>query len=75
MEKQQKPITYITDEAIESVPNISIKGYSKEQCDYIQNQHKELLRYSLDNDNNEVAFVFDGELNNKKMVLIAFHLL
>lgn len=63
----QKPITEITDSAIERVPNVKISGYTDEQCAEIQKQHKELLEYSRKNNGgNEVAFVFDGSLGNRK---------
>lgn len=62
-----KPITEITDKAIESVPKVNISGYTDEQCTTLQKQHKELLSYSRKhNDNNEVAFVFDSSLGNRK---------
>lgn len=62
-----KPITPITDKAVERVPNVSISGYTDEQCAFIQQQHKELLTYSHDkNGDKEVAFVFDGELKSRK---------
>ena len=62
-----KPITEITDKAIESVPKVNIYGYTDEQCAMIQKQHKELLEYARDNNSgNEVAFVFDGDLQNRK---------
>lgn len=62
-----KPITEITDKAIESVPKVNISGYTDEQCAMIQKQHKELLEYSREhNDNKEVAFVFDGPLESRK---------
>ena len=66
-ENSKKPITPITDENIAKVTNVSISGYTDEQCQFIQEQHKELLRYSRDNNQNkEVAFVFNGELKNRK---------
>jgi len=69
-ENSKKPITKITDKALESVPNVKIQGYTDEQCEFIQNQHKELLRYSRDNnENKEVAFVFDNSLTNRKEFL------
>lgn len=69
-ESSKKPITKITDSAIERVPSVGISGYSEEQCLFIQQQHKELLKYSRDNnENKEVAFVFDGELGNRKEFL------
>lgn len=62
-----KPITEITDKAIESVPKVNISGYTDEQCAMIQKQHKELLEYSREhNDNKEVAFVFDGSFESRK---------
>ena len=69
-ENRKKPITKITDLAIERVPEIKIDGYSSEQCLIIQNQHKELLRYSKqNNNNNEVAFVFRKDLMNRENFL------
>lgn len=64
---KQKPITAITDKAIDSVPKVNISGYTDEQCAKIQEQHKELLEYSREhNDNKEVAFVFDSSLSTRK---------
>lgn len=66
-ETSKKGITPITDEAINRVPNVLIDGYTSEQCAEIQKQHKELLDYSRkNNDNKEVAFVFDSSLGNRK---------
>ena len=66
-ENSKKPITEITDKAIESVPKVSISGYTDEHCSMIQEQHKELLEYSRkNNSSNEVAFVFDSSLGNRK---------
>lgn len=66
-ENSKKSITPITDNCVERVPNVKIQGYSDEQCKIIQNQHKELLKYSRDNnENKEVAFVFDNKLKNRK---------
>ncbi|MBE6861946.1 MAG: hypothetical protein E7497_03470 [Ruminococcus sp.] len=66
-ENSKKAITLVTDTSIERVPNIKISGYTDEQCSVIQQQHRELLKYSRDNNKNkEVAFVFDNELNNRK---------
>jgi SPP1 gp7 family putative phage head morphogenesis protein len=62
-----KPITEITDKAIESIPKVNISGYTDEQCAMIQKQHKELLEYSRKNNGNkEVAFVFDSSLESRK---------
>ena len=64
---KQKPITKITDKAIENVPKVNIPGYTDEQCAMIQKQHKELLEYSRkNNENREVAFVLDSLLENRK---------
>ena len=66
-ENSKKSITPITDNSVEKIPKVKIKGYSDEQCEKIQRQHKELLKYSRDNnENKEVAFVFDNELKNRK---------
>ena len=55
------------DKTIARVPEVKISGYTDEQCKSIQNHHKELLKYSRDNnDNKEVAFVFDSNLSNRK---------
>jgi len=57
-ENSKKAITLVTDTSIERVPNIKISGYTDEQCSVIQQQHRELLKYSRDNNKNkEVAFV------------------
>lgn len=66
-EQSKKPITKITDKAIENVPKVKIDGYTDEQCDLIQQQHKELLKYSRDNnDDKEVAFVMDSSISSRK---------
>lgn len=66
-ESSKKPITVITDKSIEKVQNVNITGYTDEQCKFIQSQHQELLKYSRDNnENKEVAFVFDSNLSNRK---------
>lgn len=58
-EDSKKPITPITEKAINRVPKVNIEGYTEEQRLEIQKQHKELLKYSIkENNNNEVAFVF-----------------
>ena len=66
-EREDKtPITKITDKSIDKVSNAKIQGYTDEQFKFIQQQHKELLKYARDNnENKEVAFVFNGELNNR----------
>lgn len=66
-ERSKNPITEITDKAIESVPKIKIDGYTDEQCELIQQHHKELLKYSRDNnDSKEVAFVMDSSMSSRK---------
>lgn len=63
----RKPITEITDASIASIPLVNISGYTDEQCATIQKQHKELLEYSRENNNNrEVAFVLDNSLSSRK---------
>ncbi len=69
-EKSSEPITKITDSAISRVPKVNIDGYSDEQCAEIQKQHKELLKYSRDkNENKEVAFVFRKDLSDRTKFL------
>lgn len=66
-EQSKEPITEITDKAIESVPKIKIDGYTDEQCELIQQHHKEFLKYSRDNnDSKEVAFVMDSSMSSRK---------
>ena len=66
-ESIKKPITPITDSAINRVPKVDIDGYTEEQCIEIQKQHKELLQYAKGkNNNNEVAFVFDSKISKRK---------
>lgn len=66
-ETSKKSVTPITDSSIERVPKVEISGYTDEQCGFIQKQHKELLEYSRrNNDNKEVAFVFNGDLTNRR---------
>jgi hypothetical protein len=66
-EQNKKPITQITENAINKVPNLQISSYTEEQCKFIQQQHKELLKYSRDNNSgNEVAFVFNSDMSSRK---------
>lgn len=67
-EQSKKPITKITDKSINSVPKVKVSGYSDDECTEIQYWHKELLKFSRDNNSsNEVAFVFsNGFVNPKK---------
>lgn len=62
--KKKKPITSITNNAIDSIPLIELPEYTQEQCMFFQNKHKELLEYSKGkNANKEVAFVYDNQLS------------
>lgn len=66
-ETSKKPITPITDSSIKRVPKVEISGYTDEQCEAIQKQHQKLLEYSRqNNDNKEVAFVFNSDLTNRR---------
>jgi hypothetical protein len=63
-EKSKKPITPITDKAISRIPKVDIEGYTEEQCLEIQKQHKELLKFSKEqNENKEVAFVLKNDVS------------
>ena len=63
-EKSKKPITPITDKAISRIPKVDIEGYTEEQCLEILKQHKELLKFSKEqNDNKEVAFVLKNDVS------------
>lgn len=65
-EQGSKNIVAITDNAIDNVPKVSITGFSDEQNAFVQQQHKELLKYAKDNnDNKEVAFVFRSNLSDR----------
>lgn len=67
-EKSKKPITPITDKAISRIPKVDIEGYTEEQCLKIQKQHKELLKFSKEqNENKEVAFVLKNDVS--KMII------
>lgn len=68
-ENLDKPLTQITDNAINRVKVHQIDGYTPEQCKFIAEQHKELLRYARDNnENKEVAFIFRKGLANKIVI-------
>ena len=63
-EKSKKPITPITDKAISRISKVDIEGYTEEQCLEIQKQHKELLKFSKEqNENKEVAFVLKNDVS------------
>lgn len=63
-EKSKKPITPITDKAISRIPKVDIEGYTEEQCLEIQKQHKKLLKFSKEqNENKEVAFVLKNDVS------------
>ena len=69
-EDSEEPITPITDNAINRVRKVNINGYTDEQCNEIQKQHKELLRFSKGhNQNKEAAFVFREDLTDKTPLL------
>ncbi len=66
-ESGKNPITQITDKAIERVPVVKIYGYTDEQSIFIQQQHKNLLAYSRDNnEHKEIAFVFTNNFGDRK---------
>ena len=48
----KSPITPITEEAIQKVGVISIPGYTENECAFIAEQHKELLRFARDKNGN-----------------------
>lgn len=63
-EKSKKPITPITDKAISRIAKVDIEGYTEEQCLEIQKQHKELLKFSKEqNEDKEVAFVLKNDVS------------
>ena len=69
-EQSKKPITKITDSAINRVAKVDIPTYTGEQCEIIQQKHKELLQYSRDkNNNNEVAFALNGNFESLTPIL------
>lgn len=66
-ESGKNPITQITDKAIERVPVVKISGYTDEQSIFIQQQHKNLLAYSRDNnEHKEIALVFTNNFGDRK---------
>ncbi|EGQ3459773.1 head protein [Staphylococcus pseudintermedius] len=57
---------YITQQAIDKVRLVNIPGHTDEENKYIQNQHKELLKKAMiENDSNEFAFVSKGKDDKK----------
>ncbi len=61
-DKQDKSITPITDSAIKRVPMAKIQGYTNEQCEYIQDRHKQLLMLAREaNEGKEVAVIFSND--------------
>lgn len=63
-EESKKPITPITDKAISRIPKVDIEGYTEEQCLEIQKQHKELLKFSKEqNEDKEVTFVLKNDVS------------
>lgn len=68
--KTLKPITEITDDTISKVPRVTPATYSSEMYDLIQQEHKNLLRASMtQNNHKEVAFIFNSDFSNKISVL------
>ncbi len=68
-ERSEKRIVPITDEAIERVPYVQLDGYTEEQCRYIQEQQRELLRVARDeNDNGEVGFLYREDLSDRIVI-------
>ena len=66
-EKANRPITAITDQSIKSVPVVEVPGYSYEESMIIQQQHKELLDFSRENNNNgECSFTFRKGFSDRK---------
>lgn len=59
---QDKKITKITDATISRIPSADSAIYSKKDADIINTQHKELLRFAMQNGNNEVAFLLNAKL-------------
>lgn len=65
-EKSKKKISIITDKTIEKVSKVEIYGCTEAQNVFIQQQHKELLKFSRGkNDCKEVAFVFEKGFINR----------
>lgn len=59
---QDKKITKITDATISRIPSADSAIYSKKDANIINTQHKELLRFAMQNGNNEVAFLLNAKL-------------
>lgn len=69
-ENNKNYITKITDNAINKIQKLNIDGFTEEEIIFIQNQHKNLLKYARDNnDNKEVAFVFQKGLKERKIFI------
>ena len=65
---KDKP-TPITDRAIFAVPFVHPEGYSLEEAYLIREQHRELLKYARDHNNErEVAFVFREGLRDRSII-------
>ncbi|WP_165487061.1 hypothetical protein [Staphylococcus pseudintermedius] len=64
---------YITQQAIDKVRLVNIPGHTDEENKYIQNQHKELLKKAMiENDSNEFAFVSKGK-DDKNLLKLEEH--
>lgn len=49
---------FVTDVAIDKVPYVAIPGFTKEQNEYLQEEHKNILRIAKDeNNSNEILFI------------------
>lgn len=59
---QDKKITKIMDATISRIPSVESAIYSKKDVDIINSQHKELLRFAMQNGDNEVAFLLNSKL-------------
>ncbi len=58
----------ITDVAIEKVPEVSLSGFTKEESQYIQEQHKFLLKVAKEDNNSGEDF--KTFCNNKSLYII-----
>lgn len=69
-EQSKKNVSVIADKAIENVPKVQINGFTDEQNIFVQEQHRELLKYAKNNnENKEVAFVFrDGLVDREEFI-------
>lgn len=67
-EKSDRTITKITNDNINRISKVEIAGLTEEQNRFVQNQHKELLKYAMENNNHkEVAFVFRKDFTDRSI--------